>query len=1608
MAASAMKVFNKSKCLYGCFSNGSVQQVQDRFLFPAMISVPSQSRDAADSSAPCDSQPRADSSSAGFKALLAFASSELDLQRSQKRKAKESEAESGEKGPVALEDAENDEGPRRLKMGKSSSALSDCCDDWGRPRGSSKRKMKSHRFTSRKPGSVASEGGWAEEGGASSSQAECSSRGPASTQNRTTSSAVPDLEKVSCKKDTHIAKGAEQLAPQSNLSSDVRARERAVMKDENRDRSGESKIKDQKKATGNASKPSAETNNDNTTDRTEDESRSSSVSGGKHSVRSESGNDTKQKARPRSKPKKPVSQHASGSAASRSLRGNASTCAEGREARLEKHQRQSDGPSPGERKPSPARLTADLAQEDQQQVKEGGGKHCGSSKTQGQGKKDQKPSPSRTPSHSPKPGAGGDGRGKEGSRSKGSHHRSPSSSPKPGHHHGTSVGPSSSSPHHSVCKKEVAEGHSSSTKTKGEHREEGRKLPSSQPDVKKEVKKEAPRPSSSSPKPSHRSDKDKKPGHNSRNVSPVTKKESSSAVHASAAPDSRKDSKHGKPSSGSQKTSSTSKEPSRTSSSSPKPEDRKKDGHGKSSSSQKSSSHKEHSRPSSSSSASKHEQRSDKSSKSSSSRNPSPVGKESSHSSSLSPKPDQKKGENVRGVDCKEKSHPPSTSPKPKDRSGEKSKSRTSSPVSSKDAVRSSSTSPSRPKDQHSGSARKSGSQHGSVEPSSSTHKPSSTGRDASPSTQHRKTNPDTASPKPSKTEHQTKKDKNNQSSWKDHETVSGIKTAKESGRGRSDQVSRGRTCKTKKSSPISSSRNVSTDGQKVSGENHSPSPDPPQAEKRPAFEHQVSLEFSQEEQDLKDAASSRGPSSSTEKHQNFRLLLKECEGKNTDGGTSGWKGKNEPGVCTISGGDRRVEELLLQERRASRSCTASPQPAAGVVAPAPGPSSAPSSRAPSPLSSAKDRAHHQGCRPTAAQHPIQAAAQKTDRRGSPGGLSTSAKDVEGKMGTVASSLLSLGEADAACGTKRGTKTGVSGRPVAQTALKEEARDMVRRSLVRESASPTRTVTVALQDIAPSLGGGSVMDLPGKCVAVGGDWAGRAQAPPLPLWRGPRTPPGSPAPSSGGRRNSRCISSSSSSCSSRSSTSSSTSRGRSSSSSSHRSNPPPYPHHPHARKSPRKHRAASARRRSLRSYSASSTTSTTTPTTSTPTSSEEEIECATPKGDDCVSLAKLAPVPPPAISPLFGPLRVPEKRAREEASLPSESSPCSSISSLTNPPSVSPLFGMLQEAERKGREEWAHVESSPASSTPSPGCGDWQKDSHARAARNDHPSARPHEGTLLRPSPSHPAGPNVAGSNGGKSSGKGDGKYPGSIPPPSRAAQSMTHISSRPATTSLPLPDLTKPPPTLYCGLPEYPYPSPISGYPSPPTPTLRPGYLPLGSPPPLPVVTVAPGYISHSPSSSSLAASASTASPGGKFSQLRNHNNNTVGPWGVGGGMGTGAPPLHSPSSSSSFSPGSAEKSGSRASHLYPSPTHSLPPTPPTQQPAPPTYPSAGQSYWVGGGYKYRSPPVAGRLQDNNAASAQPPRGYVGSGVGGHGHAHGWHPYAAGTPLSNGTMRRQ
>ncbi|XP_076440940.1 uncharacterized protein LOC143280205 isoform X2 [Babylonia areolata] len=1546
-----------------------------------------------------ETKPRADESS-DFKALVALASSEFDLQRSQKRKAEEEKgacAEPDGKSPEEPEQVDDVSGPSRTKVGKSSSSASDCSSNPGQHRGFSRRKVKT-RHSSRQQRSANGGDGRSEGIGHNPVKSE----GSPSSAPLLASSEDMSSRFLAEKEASDVSEDTGPLPPQMNASQKDRnsgekgsklSQQHAKVGEENTYVSCQSMLCTGEKK-GEKSKITIKSKSYQKADENKDDLCDSSL---------EPPQQMKQNNGPKSKLSKSISNTASSAGSSRPLRGTNSTRAEGREARLDKHQQHKQHSSSLAQKPSdPVSVTPQSSQEADQKKESGAGNSF--SKTKCDGKSEGKHSASSTPSHSPKPGRGAhdEQHGKEASTSCDCLHKSSSSSPKPSQLQNKAVKAPSSS-HHSSVSRKGGENHSSSSKSKTKFsNKDDLKKSSSSIQHSCEVKKEVPRPSSSSPKPSHRNDKDRKSS-DSSHVSPVSRKETPSTSNTSQRPDSKKDIKHSKPSSGSQKMVPLPKDHSRTSSSSsPKPDDRRKDVHERSSG-QKSSSRlpKEVSHPSVSSS-SKSENRHDRSSKSCpSSRNLSPVSKDSSHTPSTSQKPDQRKGDLDRTSNSKEKSRTPSVSPKPDSRNSERHKSRTTSPVSSKDGVRSS-TSPS-PKD-HSGHAQTSGNHQTSLskEVADHAHKTSSKSRDTSPSNQ-KKSDPDIEFLKTNKTAYDATTVKNHQNSSKDSKNSShpSSKEEKVSSKDRPSQHNRDKSCRTKatrKSSPSPSDRTTCRDGQRLFSGSQSPSLDQPQLEKRPAYESQVSLGFSQEEKDSQSLSSDCHPSSSLVQCQDASL---PALGEEKAGSTDCVKSIPSSQIGRVVGSEgqgvgRRAEERIKVQgvqRSGSRSCTTSPQPTGSVrnshV------SSAPSSRTPSPLS-AKDRSQRSVSRPDPEQH--RAAAADSQMKSS-ASVSINTKQGRVKDLTVSSQLPSGEPATGTVsGLPRDVKTGLSRCLDADASFKENASFAKYSGITaRESTSPTKTVMVTLKDIAPCLreSGSSVMDLYSKVPGFGSssDWQqkGHSSSPLSPtLWRGPRTPPGSPSPSvassRGSRRHSRI--SSSSSCSSRSSTSSSlsssTSRGRSTSST--RSAP-------NKQKSPRKNRTANARRRSLRSYSASSSTTSTTTTSSS--SSEEEMEVSGTKRDSTEDLCdvKLDPAPPPTISPLFGPLRAPEKsekRAREEASLPSESSPCSSLSSLTNPPSVSPLFGLLKDPEKKLMEESAACESSPGStpsSTTSP-CGEWQKDSPLQC--RDSRDGQTQGSTVVPEGCVHPSLSQPAASCGKPDQHSSSGKYGGSG---SRNPQSMTHISSRTATTSLPMPDLTKPPPSLYCGLAGYPSPSMVNSYPSPPVPAPRPGYLPLGSPPP--VVTVSPGYISHSPNTPSHNHQPTAAT---KFSQLRNHNNNNVGPWGVGGHMAGGAPPP--PPSSSSFPPSTpGEKPGGRTRHMYPATAATLPGQQPSLQ-----YPPGNSNFWSN--YKYHGTPVSAR-PSLDSSHARPPRLYASSSGNNH-HAHNWHPYSGGTPLTNSAIRRQ
>ena len=1034
--------------------------------------------------------------------------------------------------------------------------------------------------------------------------------------------------------------------------------------------------------------------------------------------------------------------------------------------------------------------------------------------------------------------------------------------------------------------------------------------------------------------------------------------------------------------------------PCQPSSSSPKPEHRRGDKHKKSSPrSQTDSPTAKSEIPRTPSSSPKPENRGDKHRKPSPSNGVSGIApkKEASHASSSSPKPESNKGEKHRNSSPSSQrstpapkvkaAHTPSTSPKPENRHSEKRSSGHSSPVPSKDTALTT-TASAASKDEVDDKDRKtSNSRNNSPVPKKETSGSSTPSKSSS------------SKPNKNYAGKDWKKTSSSQSKPQEGKADSARNPSPLSHRIKIEGKSRLHTptkdkqdsSASKKSSSTSPSPSASQGPQKSTTKhdregyhkpaNRAASP----CEKRPAFEQQVSLGFSQEDtQEVVSQDASQFPSPCPSPSSSVRKKLQGQKNASSLAG-SGQKVDQKESVASRNGSSEssrlppvsdiggRVDELKSsKDQRPSRSCTSSPQ-LLGTRKARRQSSSAPSSRTSSPVAR-KDESQPRASRSTVSHSMAQPAVKlETSRH------QKSSSTHKTKVGLVTASSLfpAKGEAPASSATPAGKGAGLPvfsspkspskvDRALCRHSPKESS------SVARERVSPTKTVTVTLKDIAPSLKesgsmGSYFVDSPVKrsseSPTIRSPDSSFPEKPRSPtLWRGPRTPPGSPAQSDLSSRQSRRdshISSTSSSSSGRSSTSSSvsssTSRGRSTSSGQSGGN---------RQKSPRKNRA-NARRRSLRSYSSSTTT------TATSSSSEEESDSQTTKQGHATSktTAAAGSASPAPASPLFGPLIECEKKqnlAKELTSAPSELSPSSTDSS-----SASPVDAV---APKDSQTNGGALYSQEAALNP--GLTGRVKPVHAAACQQQ---LGPRAVDVKTEQPA------------------AVGKYPGPIGA-TKGQQSMTHISSRSATTTLPLPDLTKPPPALYTGL---------SGYPSPPLPAPRPGYLPIGSPPT--VVTVAPGYISHSPNTPSQ----NTQPPMGmgKYSQYRsitaptnnnNNNNNKVGSWGPSGHGGSIAGP------SSPFSanppppppPPPPPHLSSDGRGLNP-PYYQQPsaaPMPILQQAL--LYPT-GQAYSQSNSYKYQHAPVPGR-------ASRAPRLYS------PGTPHSWHPYSRGPPLNNGGMRRQ
>ncbi|KAK7099700.1 platelet binding protein GspB-like isoform X2 [Littorina saxatilis] len=599
------------------------------------------------------------------------------------------------------------------------------------------------------------------------------------------------------------------------------------------------------------------------------------------------------------------------------------------------------------------------------------------------------------------------------------------------------------------------------------------------------------------------------------------------------------------------------------------------------------------------------------------------------------------------------------------------------------------------------------------------------------------------------------------------------------------------------------------------------------QQRKRPSYEQQVSVGFAPQQKTENDTDQDTDCPYKPRVSSGGKSVALQSKGENVKKNGEVGKGDNPP--------SQRVTELKgCRERRPSRSCNSSPQPQScsgdhkdsRMEMPSKHPSSAPSSRTASPVPG-KDRSGH-GVSHSPLSHSVGHEKEKPRPR-SRSPVSQSSRNAgqdKDQMLSPVSLTNSSGEPGREKFQRKSTSP-VGYRPRNQIKIKPEPENMkipgaenteakdtkalakgsctpgktsprsspklqvdLRKSSPTENAydskeqmSPTKTVTVTLEDIAPSLkdsksmGSYIVSDSPMSKSPRSGDYPEKSFAAykSPPQWRGPHTPPGSPVHSEASGRQSRRDSrvSSTSSCSS-SRSSSSTSRARSTSSGQSGTK---------RQKSPRK---ANARRRSLRSYSTSTTTSTTA------ISSEEESDDQSSKQD---SFATPAAAQSPSVvsrmtvSPLFGSLGEPEKKLnpvkKEEVPTQSDSSASSSESSTSTPVEEEPPKE-LTLGRRDSLVEPAAVQGRRLSFTQLGG------------SENKNLSAK------------YPA----AGSA-------------------TKAPLSMSSKKPNTTTASLPLPDMTKPPPGMYSGG--------HSGYPSSPLPAPRPGYLPVGSPP-------NPGYISHSP----------------------------------------------------------------------------------------------------------------------------------------------------------------
>ena len=1640
--------------------------------------------------------------SSHFKALVALASSELDQQKNLKRKVDDRETP-----------------PPQLHMEQTSN-MSDSSDSDSAP---SKAKWERSSSTTSEESGGMIPSGWLSE------RKSVSHRLSRSTLRKNRSSCKKEVKPKLSPANIKLEKSTQSKSSQQAVLS-----VKADGQDTNQSPSRGSKGRHPAASSNSSNSPAVQ----QPEDRRESSKGSESTKGSKGPPKFEVQR-SDEKDSSKSQTKKPVSRQGDNRVGSRSLRGSTSSLrkAEGREARLDKHQRERRGASSAGHDPPPSLSPAVQTQRegqressDKQTLSSWNKKQDGKGETKGKG--------ARPLSHSPQPAHKDDSKQqrKDVAKVKESQRKS-SHSPKPDKS-GIKQEHSPSSSKHTSPSSHKDASHQRSASPKPESKAKNGEVKKSSSDsqrVSPAVKQEASRSPSTSPRPEQRISSSKTPSVKGA-ISPTSAKETSasslkaSAVrevkdnkpsvksdkgskevtltgsHASKA-DVQKQHSHGKSSTGSRDVSPATKHLSRTPSPSTKSEHKKSGEHKKSSSGHGNPSptpQKDSSRTPSTSPRPENRRRehSSKDKTSTPSTSPRPdsregqlkksAGSKERDKQSPSPKPDSRSQDHSKGASSKDRRTPshspkpnhgthkqgqheqgshgqrshaqgshghgqttvggskdgrtPSTSPKPSSRSNRQSGSSTSSKeklhsASSSDKMekrpskeekqaqtpsvspkpdsrhrdkRTSSGSPAPPKDaSHSSSVspkEKSGNEQSSSQKNHGVPKRESSS-DKSKSSSSSIRNSSSSSKKASKTSPSSPKPDKLSSGGERKKGSSGVdasrdsKTEQSSSQVRADRDDKGErsqrssgTSPSRKADPTENGPNSQREnlqGDHNTGTSRS-------SRDRPAFAQQVSLGFSEED-----------------KEANIDLVAGEnsvsVSGQGLGEGVGGLDGGQIFSASTSLSG---TQEVKAGDSRVSRSRTTSHKephrtPAAGSH-----------SRTPSPAS-VKGGTDHSSSKssPTPCNHGVSGPADTSQHQ--------SPVDTEPVLTST----------DHVSATTPSRETGGGYVVAAERAGQPSGKVQASHSPVsrRENSSPTKTVTVTLEDIAPSLrqDGRSMVDGAGKATETPpteSDPARKTPTPPLSptLWRGPRTPPGSPVPwqasGRGGRRTSRMSStSSSSSCSS--SLSSSSSRGRSSSST--RSSAPK--HH----KSPRRNRPSNARRRSLRSYSASSST-----TTTTTSSSEDEGDVDVKQGVmDSALAANTPPTPcPPSVSPLFGSTMGSDKTVKEERgemALPSPASPGSSLGSSTSPlfaaaatpeskarkdevvmrqyslgsatsslstsgmsevlmreyspgssisslstsgASGSPLFGSLKDAEKDqdvGRKE-VMLRCSSSSSTPNSSGSlpdvDWP--THSAASRNTKTCGDSDKAA------------DAASSKGGDK-GERQTKTAGY---PSKGHLSMTRISSR-NVTPLTLPDLTKPPPALYCGLSGYPS-SLNNGYPSPPVPPApRPGYLPVGSPP-SPVVTVAPGYVSHSPSTQAHSKHGGPA----KHTQYRNNNNNNIGPWAA-GGISSPPPPPPSPSYSNPphLSPNSPGLSGPP---YYPSPG-----SVPVHQPL--LYP-ATQGYWPGS-YKYQPSSRSGVEGRTNG----PPRLYSpgsGGGGGGGGHPHSWPSYSVGggPPLSSRAMRRQ